>query len=236
MNQLISSLPTDARNLINPHLESVILRRRSVLYRVGGPVRHVYFPHSGLVSLMVTMKSGRAAESAVVGQDGMVCSAIVLDVLKALDEASVEIPGKAARILTATFTGLYRESEELRIVVNRYHALLLAEARQSVACNVLHVAEQRLCRLLAEIQDRTGEENLPLTHEYLSRMLGLRRASISEIYPALEEKGFLKALRGHVEIVDRKALREHACECYGILKQRTRDVFPEWARPKSESG
>jgi CRP-like cAMP-binding protein len=228
MNRLIATLPDEARALIGPHLEDVQLGAKEVLYRAGDPIEYVYFPHSGLVSLVVTMESGRTAECAVVGQDGMVCSAIVLDVLDAMDQATVEIPGAAARIASRMFTTIYRESEELRSVINRYHALLLSEARQSVACNALHGAERRLCRLLAEIQDRTGYEKLPLTQEYLSRLLGLRRSSVTDLYPTLEERGILKGTRGYVEIVRPTALREHACECYSILKQRSKDMFPEW--------
>lgn len=228
MNRLIETLPVDARARIERELEPVKLNKEDVLYHDGSIVEYVHFPNSGLISVVVTMLSGRTAETSVVGQDGMVCSAVVLDVNVALDEATVEIAGDGVRIPARKFIAAYRDNERLRNVVNRYNALMLAEARQSVACNALHSAENRLCRLLADAQDRTGRKDLPLTQEFLSRMLGLRRPTVTQLYPELQDRGVINNERGIIKIRDPDALRAAACECYQIIKRRSEQVFPEW--------
>jgi CRP-like cAMP-binding protein len=228
MNRLIETLSPDARALMERDFEHVELKRRDVLYGAGSAVEHVYFPTTGLVSIVVTMLSGRTAETSIVGQDGMVCSAIVFDVNIALDEATVEVAGTGVRIQTRKFIAAYQQNEHLRNVINRYHALMLAEARQSVACNALHPAEKRLCRLIADAQDRTGQRELALTQEFLSAMLGLRRSTVTQLYPDLQDVGIMSNKRGMITILDPDALRAGACECYGIIKKRSAEVFPEW--------
>lgn len=229
MNQLLESLPQDAFRIIEPHLERVALRPADVLYFADQRVDHVHFPTGGLVSIVVVMNSGQTAETSLVGRDGMVCSAVVLDVQDAIDQATVEIPTEAFRIRTEPFIAAYRKNEALRTSVNRYHALLIAESRQSTACNALHNAEQRLCRWLADACDRTGSDELPLTQEFLGRMLGLRRSTVTEIYAVLQAQGLVSLTRGHTTILNPQALRNRACECYGILKIRITRIFPDWA-------
>jgi CRP-like cAMP-binding protein len=228
MNQFIAALPNEARISIEPDFEPVPLQMGDVLHRVGGPVDYVYFPISGLVSIVVTMESGQTADTSIVGREGMVCSAIVLDVNHALDQATVEIPGDAIRIHSRVFIAAYRKCEPLRSMLNRYHALMLAEARQSIACNALHDVEHRLCRWLAEAQDRTGSDQLALTHEFLARMLDVQRSTISVICPPLRDAGIVLYGRGNMKILDANRLRESACECYRILRNRAAVIFPEW--------
>ena len=147
MNQFIASLPVEARVAIEPDFDPVPLQMGEVLHRVGGPVDYVYFPISGLVSVVITMGSGQTAATSIIGREGMVCSAIVLDVNRALDQATVELPGTAIRIHSRAFIAAYRKCEPLRRMLNRYHGLMLAEARQSVACNALHDVQHRLVSL-----------------------------------------------------------------------------------------
>ena len=130
---------------------------------------------------------------------------------------------------TEPFIAAYRDNEALRTAVNRYHALLIAESRQSTACNALHNAEQRLCRWLADARDRTGSNELPLTQEFLGRMLGLRRSTVTEIYAVLQDQGLVSLTRGRTTILNPEALQARACECYGILRERITKIFPDWA-------
>ena len=201
-----------------------------MLHRIGGPVDYVYFPSSGLVSIVVMMESGRTADTSIVGREGMVCSAIVFDVHLAMDQATVEVAGDAMRIRTRAFRAAYKASEALRSVVNRYNALMLAEARQSIACSALHNVEQRLCRWLAEAQDRTDFDRLPVTHEFLARMLGVQRTTISVVYPQLIDAGIVLHGRGHIKILDPNRLRARARVCCRILRERSELMFPEWVR------
>ncbi len=229
MNHLLASLPKDVFALLEPHLERVEMRLGDVLYYADQRVEQVYFPNGGLVSIVVVMNSGQTAETSLVGRDGVVCSAIVLDVQDAIDQATVEIPADAFRMRTEPFIAAYRDNEALRTAVNRYHALLIAESRQSTACNALHNAEQRLCRWLADARDRTGSNELPLTQEFLGRMLGLRRSTVTEIYAVLQDQGLVSLTRGRTTILNPEALQARACECYGILRERITKIFPDWA-------
>jgi CRP-like cAMP-binding protein len=231
MNQLLASLPQEVRSLLDPDLQRVEMRRGDVLYYADQPVEHVFFPNGGLVSIVVQMDSGQTAETSVVGRDGLVCSAIVLDVQDAIDQATVEIETDGLRISAAAFIKIYRSNERLRNVVNRYHAMVIAEARQSTACNALHAADKRLCRWLAHARDQTGQDELQLTHEFLARMLGVRRTTISDGLGPLQAQGIITLNRGYIKILDAEALQAQACECYGILKKRFGHVFPEWAKP-----
>jgi CRP-like cAMP-binding protein len=228
MNHLIASLPEAARSLLEPSLEPVPLRPADILHQIGGSVDYVYFPSSGMVSLVVTMESGQTADTSIIGREGMVCSAIVFDVHHAMDQATVAVAGQAMRIRTPDFTTAYKANEPLRSVVNRYHALMLAEARHSIACTALHNVEQRLCRWLAEAMDRACRDELPVTHEFLARMLGVQRSTISAVCPPLMDEGIISYGRGNMKILDAKRLRARACECYRILRQRAELVFPEW--------
>ena len=230
MNELLSVLPPDLRSILAQHLERAVLEKGDVLYSPGAPVEYVYFPDNGLISIVITMESGESAETSIVGREGMVCSAIVLDVHDALDQATVEMPGDGTRISSKAFTALYRQHDVLRSLVNRYHALMFAETRQSVACNSLHQAPERLCRWLSNARDRTGQDTLPLTQEFLARMLGVNRSTITSLYPLLEKRGLIRGSRGHVEILDPGGLQASACECYGVLRKRSEQIFPEYAR------
>ena len=229
MNELLSLLPPEVCSLLDRHLERVELKTGDVLYRAGSPIEYIYFPDNGLVSIVVTMESGETAETSIVGREGMVCSAIVLDVNDAIEQATAELPGHARRISSKAFINLYSQNEKLRSLVNRYHALMFAEARQSVACNSLHQAPERLCRWLSNARDRTGQDTLPLTQEFLARMLGVNRSTITSLYPLLEKGGLIRGTRGHVEILDLDGLRASACECYGVLRKRSEQIFPEYA-------
>ena len=130
------------------------------------------------------------------------------------------------------FMETYDASEEFRNLVNRYHGLMFAQAQQSAACNALHAAPQRLCRWLAEAMDRMGARDLTMTHDFLAGMLGVRRTTVSEDCYALKREGVVSYNRGNFEILKPAELRLRACECYDLLRQRSRKVFPEWASLK----
>ena len=227
MNELLSLLPPEVCSRLDQHLERVKLKTR--------PIECIYFPDNGLVSIVITMESGETAETSIVGREGMVCSAIVLDVHDAIEQATAEMPGNARRISSKAFIDLYRQNEILRSLVNRYHALMIAEARQSVACNSLHHLPQRLCRWLSEARDRSDQDKLALTQEFLARMLGVTRSTISALYPLLEKAGLIKGTRGHVEILDPAGLHANACECYSVLRKRSEQIFPEYASAEPAS-
>jgi CRP-like cAMP-binding protein len=228
MNQLIASLPADARELLDEHLHVVQLKKGDVLYKIDEPVTHVFFPHGGLISLVVVMESGETAEVSLIGRDGLVCSGIALDVQDAMDQATVEVGAAASRISSGSFIRAYRSNNDLRTVVNRHHAMFIAEGRQSTACNAVHDASQRLCRWLANARDQAGVDDLDLTQEFLGRMMGVQRSTINQICGVLHAEGIIDVSRGHIRIVQPEALRTRACECYRVLRKRFAKLFPDW--------
>jgi CRP-like cAMP-binding protein len=226
MNRLIASLPTDARELLEKDSHVVQLKKGDVLYQIDEPVTHVFFPHGGLISLVVLMESGKTAEVSLIGREGLVCSGIALDVQDAIDQATVEVGAAASRISSGSFIRAYRSSNDLRTVVNRHHAMFIAEGRQSTACNAVHDASQRLCRWLSNAQDQAGVDDLDLTQEFLGRMVGVQRTTINQICGVLQAEGVIDLSRGHIRIVQPDALRTRSCECYGILRRRFAKLFP----------
>jgi CRP-like cAMP-binding protein len=156
------------------------------------------------------------------------CSGVTLDVQDAIDQATVEIGGAASRISSTSFIRAYRSNDDLRTLVNRHHAMFIAEGRQSVACNAIHNVHPRLCRWLANAQDQAGVDELELTQEFLARMLGVQRTTINQICGALRAEGIIDTSRGHITILQPEALRNNACECYGILRKRFATLFPNW--------
>ena len=227
MNRIIASLPDDARRLIEADLQVVQLRKGDLLYRADEPLSHVFFPHGGLISLVVVMESGQTAEVSLVGREGIVCSGIVLDVQNAIDQATVEVGGEASRLSAASLIRAYRSHDKFRAVVNRHHAMFIAEGRQSTACNAIHHIGPRLCRWLANARDQSGIDDLQLTQDFLGRMLGVQRTTINQVCTDLAAQGIIDTIRGHIRILQPDALRDRACECYGILRNRFTQLFPE---------
>jgi CRP-like cAMP-binding protein len=168
------------------------------------------------------MESGQTAYTSLVGKSGMLSSAVVLDLSRALDHALVEFPSTAVRIATDRFVAAYRRNEELRIRVNSYHAMTGAEAQQSVACNALHSVEERVCRWLLEARDRTGLDSLPLTQELFSNLLGIQRSTMTSAQGKLAEAGLIRPHRGIIDLLNIDGIRECSCECYRVLRGRSR--------------
>jgi CRP-like cAMP-binding protein len=227
MNHFIASLPADARELLKTELQVIDLRKGDLLYRIDEPVSHVFFPQGGLISVTVIMSSGQTAEVSLIGREGIVCSGVVLDVQDALDQATVELDAKAFRMPAVSFIRAYRSHDKLRSIVNRHHAMFIAEGRQSAACNAIHHVNQRLCRWLANARDQSGVDDLQLTQDFLARMLGVQRTTVNQICVDLGAEGIIDISRGHIRILRLDKLRDRACECYGILRERFKRVFPQ---------
>ncbi|MCK1518342.1 Crp/Fnr family transcriptional regulator [Bradyrhizobium sp. 190] len=232
MNRFIASLPADARELLEKDLHVVQLKKGDVLYRIDEPITHVFFPHGGLVSLVVLMESGQTAEVSLIGREGLVCSGVVLGVEDAIDQATVEVGSPASCISSASFIRAYHSHDKLRTIVNRHHAMFIAEGRQSTACNAVHTASERLCRWLANAQDQSGMDDLEITQEFLARMVGVQRTTVNQLCGVLHAEGIIDTSRGHIRILQPEALRSRACECYGVLRKRFAKLFPDW-RPDS---
>jgi CRP-like cAMP-binding protein len=222
-NRLLAALdPTDYA-LVRPHLSTACFERGAILQEQEAPVAHVYFPMSGLVSLVSVMKDGHEIETAVVGRDGAV-GFVGLGRWNAFARATVQIPATCAVITESHFRAAVSQSERLRDLMLRFREALFVQVHQTAACNALHPLEDRLARWLLQALDLTDERELPVTQESIAKMLGVRRTSVTLIANRLQADGLIRYRRGHIVVLNRMGLEEVACECYRAICRRTVNV------------
>jgi CRP-like cAMP-binding protein len=217
-NQLLASLPSADFGAIRPHLRFLELTHQSVLVRAGEPLTQVYFPHSGIISLVMRLVEGETVEVAMIGRDSIFGASAALDGGIALNEAVVQLSGTASVLDVAELRKAAEQSLPFRTMLIRHEQALFAQALQSAACNSSHSVEPRLSRWLLRARDLSGDDRLPLTQEFLAQMLGVQRSSVSIVANTLQHAGLIRYRRGHIEITDRTGLIESSCECYGTVK------------------
>ena len=217
-NRLLKSLGPDEFSRLQSHLKKKSLPRGEVLHPAGEMIKHVYFPLSGMVSILAMMRTGDAIETAIVGREGVVGASVGSDGGRAAGEAVVQIEGSAWQIPSANFLKAYNASARLRRLANEFQSVLLLQAQQSAACHALHTVEARLCRWLLQSRDTTESDIVSLTQEFLSHMLGVRRTSVSLCAHQLQNAGLIRYRRGRIEILNRAGLMDAACECYEVVR------------------
>jgi CRP-like cAMP-binding protein len=220
-NRILRQLPAQERDALQARLSLVELKHSAILHQPGGAVEHVYFPVAGMVSLLAVMRTGEAIETGIVGNDGVVGGGTAIDGAQSFGQATVQIKGSALRISRSHFVNAYNGSESLRGLVNRYQALLLAQAQQNAACHALHGVSGRLCRWLLQARDTIGSDRVDLTQEFLSHMLGVRRNTVSLEAHTLQNAGVIRYARGRITILDGTGLEACACECYSAIRDAT---------------
>jgi CRP-like cAMP-binding protein len=213
-NRRLRSLPTDEWATLQRCLASVPLHHRSILNAMDHPIREVYFVESGIVSLVRLAQSGGGIETGVVGPEGLVGGFIAMGHARSPVQAAVQIAGRAFKCSAASFLDAYESMRGLRALVNADIGNLLLQAQQNALCHAMHSIEARLCRRILQTQDLTGSKMIDLTQEFLSNMLGVQRTSVSIIAHTLQQSGLIRYRRGHIEILDRQRLEQHACKCY----------------------
>ena len=219
-NRLLAMLPHADLERLAPSLSTVSLEQGLVLNEPGEEPERVWFPFTGMISLLAVMADGKGVETATVGREGVVGAMAGLGPHIPLTRAVVQVPLVAARIATAPFRRAVQASAVLRDVVVRYNDLLLGQVQVTAACNALHPIQKRLARWILQTRDRIDTDTVPLTQELLSEMLGVRRSSVSEIANRLQANGLIRYSRGTIEIVNRPALEAAACECYGVIRDQ----------------
>jgi CRP-like cAMP-binding protein len=218
-NRLLDLLPPAELARLRPHLSSEVLSLNQTLQARGKPVKSVFFPTSGMISIVAMMRDGAAVEVGVAGREGMLGVQAVLGDDLSINEAMVQIPGSALRIAADVLRREAQASSELRAVLLRYVQAILNLATQSAACNRAHLLEQRLARWLLTARDRADTDRLPLTHEFIAMMLGVRRAGVTVAAPSLQTAGLIQYAHGRITIADREGLEVAACECYEVTKR-----------------
>jgi len=217
-NQLLQSLPAAELETLRPHLELTDMVRETVVIEAGARQTRVYLPHSGVISMTVSLSDGHSVEVAIIGRESIFGAAAALGGRLSLTDAVVVLPGTASVLDVAQLRTAADRSAGLRTTLIRHEQALLIQAQQSAACNAVHSVEARLSRWLLRIRDISGDESLPLTQEFLARMIGVQRNAVSLVAHALQQAGIIRYSRGQIHITNMEGLRETSCECYHAVK------------------
>jgi CRP-like cAMP-binding protein len=220
-NQILDRLPATEYQRLLPLLQPVPLKLRQVLYEVRSPIDAVYFPTAGVVSAVTVMADGGEIEVGTIGFEGVVGSMAFIGPATSPNRVYVQVAGDALRMDAAALRTEAGRDGPLSRLLALYNTAFLAQVTQSVACNGLHAVHQRCCRWLLITLDRVASPVLPLTHEFLAIMLGVRRSSVSDVLNPLQEQGLIRYSRGKITVLDRHGLEAESCECY----RRVHDEF-----------
>jgi len=226
LNRFLATLPPHDFSLLAPHLRTIPLERGVMLHDGGEEIEHVYFPHSGIVSMVAVMQSGANVETATIGRAGVIGASAGLGAKQSVGRAIVQLPGTGAWLSACQFHAAANRSQGIRDLIVRYNDLLLAQVQQSVVCNALHTMEGRLCRWLLQAHDCMDGNAIPLTQEFLGQVLGVRRTTVTIAAQLLQSSGLIQYRRGLIQIVDRPQLEELSCECYAVVRRHTDKIFP----------
>lgn len=219
-NSILAALPRREYERLLPDLELIALPLDVTLYKSGDFIEYVYFPSEGVVSLITHMKSGAAIEVGLIGLDGMVGIPVLLGDKIAFEEAVVQIEGSALRMKSEKLKdGLKNAHNPLLTQLLLYTRMLMKQVTQTAACNRLHSVEERLARWLLMCHDRVESNELHLTQEFISKMLGTRRASVGSAASGLQAEGMIHYSRGRITVLDRAKLEGASCECYEAAKK-----------------
>jgi CRP-like cAMP-binding protein len=220
LNHLLAALPPGEMGALRPHIQTVPLTFKKVLYEAERPLEHVYFPHRGVVSMVAEMEDGSAVEVATVGPEGMVGLPIFLGDTTIAGRGFVQVPGEAARMETEAFRRALGRTPKLHLLLSRYTLALLNLLAQNTACNRRHSVEERLARWLLLTQDRVHEPKFAMTQEFMSQMLGVSRPTVSTAASILQKAGFITYVRGQITVTDRPGLEAASCECYRAIRKQ----------------
>lgn len=221
-SRLLSALPITEYERLLPNFEEVPLKFNSILFARGDTIRHVFFPISGFISLLSVIDGDSTVDVGMVGSEGMIGLSLFLGVTTSIGRAIVQGQGTALRIKAVDFVNECDKGGALASVLMRYTRSVLAQISQSAACYRFHLIEERLARRLLMMNDRMETNELQLTQDSLSMMLGVRREAISAAAGSLRKKGLIGCSRGYMTILDRPGLEAAACTCYSIIRDTER--------------
>jgi CRP-like cAMP-binding protein len=219
-NQLLQALSVAEFDWLRPRLRPFEMVRDAVLTESGVASTHIYLPHSGAISLVVSLSEGQAVAVAMIGRDSVVGASESLGNDVAALDAIVLFPGAASIVDIADFRTIAGQSAEFRNLLARHEQAIFAQCQQSAACNAAHSVEARLSRWLLRARDLWDGTTLPMTQELLARLIGVQRNAISIVAHSLQQDGIISYSRGRIEIVNSQALEATACECYQTVTAR----------------
>lgn len=220
-NHLLAALPLDARRRVFSRLALTRLPLGAVVYEAGQNESHVYFPIDSIVSLLNVMADGASAEISLVGNEGIVGTAVFMGSDSSPSSAVVVSGGSAFSLPADELQTEFNNYPEVRIVMLRYTQVLITQMSQMVVCNRHHSIFQQLCRWLLLSLDRLPDNCMTMTHELIANMLGVRREGVTEAACKLQRIGAIEYHRGHITVLDRPLIEKLSCACYEMVKNET---------------
>jgi len=224
-NQLIHALPLDEQHRVLAHCEAVVLEPGDVLCEYGKNPIYVYFPTSGLISLVVNIDDEAPLEVAMIGSEGVLGAHRVLGVSEAPVRGIVQIKGSALRMTLRTFEDLSSDSSQLQSVCKRFLFVLMTQLNRTAGCTHFHEVSGRLARWLLMAHDRSPGNNIYLTQQFLAEILGVQRSAVSIAASALLACGLIDYSRGDITVLNRKGLEAASCSCYSAIMKDQRRFF-----------
>jgi len=218
-NRLLASLRPDELSLLDRYFREVAINQGDLLEERGQRVDAIFFPQSGMISLVVEMPEDETIEVGMVGSEGAIGLNAGLGSRIASVTSLVQVSGMALKISASRFRAVAAQSQHLQDLIARHNEMLSGQIQQTAACNALHDVGSRLARWLLQTSDRTDSKVIPFTREFLGKMLGVRRGTVSAVAAKFENAGLIQTHRGHITILDRDRLRKEACYCYDYLRK-----------------
>jgi CRP-like cAMP-binding protein len=226
-NHLLAALPAADFHRLEPDLEPVALPLGLSVYESGKLMDHVFFPTSGIVSLLYLLADGSSAEFALTGNEGLVGTNMFMGGDSTPSRAVVVCAGHAYRLKKRVLMQEFERGGDLQHLLLRYTQALLTQISQNAVCNRHHSVDQQLCRWLLLSLDRQSSNELRMTQELISHMLGVRREGVTEAAGRLQRAGLIRYHRGTITVLDRPSLEHRACECYAVVKKEA-DRLSSW--------
>ncbi|MEN9481219.1 MAG: hypothetical protein RLZZ298_2614 [Pseudomonadota bacterium] len=226
-NHLLAALPPAEFEVLAAHLELVTMRLGQMLYEPGGQLQHAYFPTTSIISLHYVMESGASAETAGVGNEGMLGVSLFMGGDTTPSSAVVQTAGHAYRLERRLLKQEFERGGLLQKLLLRYTQALLTQMAQTAVCNRHHSLEQQLCRWLLLTLDRLPSNELVMTQELVASMLGVRREGITVAAGDLQRAGYISYRRGHIAVLNRAGLEASSCECYAVVKKELKRLLSD---------
>jgi CRP-like cAMP-binding protein len=226
-NRLLLALPSSNLKRLVPELQRIRCQRAQVLMDADSPLDHVFFPDSGVVSVVAVYSDGRIIEMATIGREGCTAMQAVFGARSSSARLLVQIPGGAAKMSLTAFTRTMRSMPSFRSLMYAYFQAFLDQVMVSVACNGAHSLKERLARWLLMMRDRGDDDALQISQTLLAEMLGVQRPTITNAAQELERAGLIVRGRRQVTILDRQGLVKASCECYRLVRARIAFHLPK---------
>lgn len=226
-NRLLASLKSEDLSLLSPYFRKSPIEQGQIIEERGERVDAVHFPQSGMISLVVEMPEDRSVEVGTVGLEGGVGLSVGVGSRISSVTALVQVSGMSFCISASRFRSAAMHSQPIRDMINRYAELQLGQIEQTAACNALHDVPARLSRWLLQTSEKIERDTIPFTREFLGKMLGVQRGTITVAAAKFEAVGIIRTHRGQIELLNKKALRKHACSCYEVIHRHVDRLVPK---------